>query len=296
MSCHVANGRRSDPAIVSRDNHRLARQSTSQGYGGTRNSRSAEVNNIVSELLKDRGVLITASAGAGIGFATAERCVEEGARVVLSDAHEGRLERARQELQQRTGYLAPSVIADVTDQQDVERMWSVAVESLGAVDVLVNNAAIAIERSIVDLSDDEWHLVLDVTLTGTFRCLRTALQYMIPRESGVIVNLSSVSGWRAQTKQAPYAAAKAGVMALSRTAAMEGAAAGVRVNCVAPSLAMHPHLVKSTSQDVLDELVGREAFGRGADPVEVADVIVFLASDLSRYMTGECVSVSSQHP
>jgi 3-oxoacyl-[acyl-carrier protein] reductase len=251
---------------------------------------------IVSDLMKDCNVLITAAAGAGIGFATALRCVEEGAQVVLSDAHEGRLERAQENLKQRTGYLAPTVIANVTDQQAVEEMWRFAVESLGTVDILINNAGIAIERSIADLTDDEWHLVMDVTLTGTFRCVREALRYMVPRGSGTVVNISSVLGWRAQPNQAPYAAAKAGVMALTRTAAMEAAPAGVRVNCVVPSLALHPHLVKSTSQNVLDELVSREAFGRAADPAEVADVIVFLASDQSRYMTGECISVSSQHP
>jgi 3-oxoacyl-[acyl-carrier protein] reductase len=122
------------------------------------------------------------------------------------------------------------------------------------------------------------------------------LPHMIARRSGVIVNNASVLGWRAQKGQSHYAAAKAGVMALTRCAALEVAEHGVRVNAVAPSLASHPFLAKVTPQAVLDELVRREAFGRGAEVWEVANVIVFLASDYSSYMTGEVVSVSSQHP
>ena len=110
------------------------------------------------------------------------------------------------------------------------------------------------------------------------------------------MNNASVLGWRAQAGQAHYAAAKAGVMALTRCAAIEAAPAGVRINAVAPSLAMHPFLAKVTTPELLDELTAREAFGRAAEPWEVANVMVFLASDYATYMTGEIVSVSSQHP
>ena len=132
--------------------------------------------------------------------------------------------------------------------------------------------------------------------TGTFRCTRAALTHMIPQGSGVIVNNASVIGWRAQAGQAHYAAAKAGVMALTRCSAIEAAPHGIRVNAVSPSLAMHPFLAKVTTDELLDELTEREAFGRAAEPWEVANVIVFLASDYATYMTGEVVSVSSQHP
>jgi len=119
---------------------------------------------------------------------------------------------------------------------------------------------------------------------------------MQARGSGVIVNNASVLGWRAQAEQAHYAAAKAGVMALTRCAAIEAAPHGVRVNAVAPSLAMHPFLAKVTTDELLAELTEREAFGRYAEPWEIANVMVFLASDYSSYLTGEVVSVSSQHP
>ena len=121
------------------------------------------------------------------------------------------------------------------------------------------------------------------------------MRHMIERgRGGVMVNNASVLGWRAQTEQAHYAAAKAGVMALTRCAAVEAAPHGIRVNAVAPSLAMHPFLAKVTTDELLDELTQREAFGRYAEPWEVANVMVFLASDYSSYMTGEVVPVSSQ--
>jgi 3-oxoacyl-[acyl-carrier protein] reductase len=147
------------------------------------------------------------------------------------------------------------------------------------------------------MTDAEWHRVLDVTLTGTFRCTRAALRRMVDQGAGgVIVNNASVVGWRAQPGQAHYAAAKAGVMALTRCAAMDAAPHGIRVNAVAPSLAMHPFLAKVASAELLAELAGREAFGRAAEPWEVANVMVFLASDYATYLTGEVISVSSQHP
>ena len=146
------------------------------------------------------------------------------------------------------------------------------------------------------MTDEQWFSVLDVTLTGTMRMTRAALRHMYERGSGAIVNNASVVGWRAQEGQTHYAAAKAGVMALTRCAAIEAARHDVRVNAVAPSLAMHPFLAKVTTDELLAELTTKEAFGRAAEPWEVANVIVFLASDLATYLTGEVLSVSSQHP
>jgi 3-oxoacyl-[acyl-carrier protein] reductase len=161
---------------------------------------------------------------------------------------------------------------------------------------LVNNAGLGGTARLDEMTDQQWFSVLDVTLTGTMRMTRAALRHMGPRRSGAIVNNASVVGWRAQEGQAHYAAAKAGVMALTRCAAIEAAEHGVRINAVAPSLAMHAHLAKVTTEELLNELTTREAFGRAAEPWEVANVIVFLASDLASYMTGEIISVSSQHP
>ena len=242
------------------------------------------------ELLAGKRVLVTAAAGTGIGFATAKRCVEEGARVVVSDAHERRLAETAAELD------VPSAVCDVTDETHVQRLFETAVGTLGGLDIVVNNAGLGGTANVVDMTDEQWSKVLDVTLNGTFRCTRAALRLLQTQGNGVIVNNASVLGWRAQAGQAHYAAAKAGVMALTRCAAIEAAPFNVRVNAVAPSIAMHPFLAKVTTDELLEELTAREAFGRAAEPWEVANVIVFLASDYSSYMTGEIVSVSSQHP
>jgi 3-oxoacyl-[acyl-carrier protein] reductase len=241
-------------------------------------------------LLTGKTAVITAAAGGGIGLATARRFIEEGARIVISDAHERRLAEAGEQLG------VPAIRCDVTDEAQVQGLVDGAVEALGGIDVMVNNAGLGGTAEIVDMSDEQWSLVLDVSLTGTFRCTRAALRHMLPRRRGVVVNNASVLGWRAQPGQAHYAAAKAGVMALTRSAAMEAAPHGVRVNAVSPSLSMNPFLSKVTSVELLDQLEQQEAFGRSAEPWEVANVIVFLASDYSSYMTGEVVSVSSQHP
>jgi 3-oxoacyl-[acyl-carrier protein] reductase len=247
-------------------------------------------------LLEGKVVVVTAAAGTGIGFATARRCAEEGATVVISDHHERRLGEAAEQLGEVCGTVPLSVVCDVRDDAQVTRLVDDALEAHGAIDVMVNNAGLGGTADLVAMTDEEWDGVLDVTLTGTFRCTRAALRHMLPRGAGVIVNNASVLGWRAQAGQAHYAAAKAGVMALTRCAALEAAPHGVRVNAVAPSLAMHPFLAKTTTDELLVELTQREAFGRAAEPWEVANVIVFLASDYSSYMTGEIVSVSSQHP
>ncbi|MDX1650791.1 MAG: SDR family oxidoreductase [Myxococcota bacterium] len=247
-------------------------------------------------LLEDRSVLVTAAAGAGIGFATARRCAEEGARVMISDIHERRLGEAADELEKATGTRPPTRLCNVTREGEVRSLVDSALERFGHLDVLVNNAGLGGTAHVVDMSDEQWSSVLDVTLTGAFRMTRAVLPHMMERGEGCIVNNASVLGWRAQAGQAHYAAAKAGVMALTRCTAAEAAGAGVRVNAVSPSLATHPFLEKVMDADLLRRMEGEEMFGRGAAPFEVANVIVFLASDLASYMTGEIVSVSSQHP
>ena len=198
-------------------------------------------------LLTDRIVVVTAAAGAGIGYET-----------------------------------------------QVQALLDAALAEHGRIDVMVNNAGLGGDTPLVEMTDEEWDRVLDVTLTGSMRCTRASMRIMGVQGHGVIVNNASVLGWRAQAGQSHYAAAKAGVMALTRCAAIEGVESGVRVNCVAPSFATHPFLARTTSEELLAELADGEAYGRGAEPWEVANVVVFLASDYSSYMTGEVVSVSSQ--
>src|SRR3954467_14714334 len=203
-------------------------------------------------LLAGKTVLVTAAAGTGIGFAAAKRCVEEGARVVLSDAHERRLGEAAQEL--GSDAVVAAIPCNVTDEAQVQALFDGAISATGGLDVVVNNAGLGGTANVVDMTDEQWLTVLDVTLNGTFRCMRAALRHLQPRGAGIIVNNASVLGWRAQEGQAHYAAAKAGVMALTRCAAIEAAPSNVRVNAVSPSLATHPFLVKVMEEEVLADL------------------------------------------
>ncbi len=246
------------------------------------------------DLLRGKTVLMTAAAGAGIGFATAQRCVEEGARLFISDIHEKRTADAAAKLNEMGGEPVGHRLCNVRDDADVRGLVAAAIEEMGHIDVVINNAGLGGETPIVDMTDDQWDAVMDITLNSVFRMTRAVMPHMMERRSGVIVNNASVLGWRGQKGQAHYAAAKAGVMAFTRCSAMEAADYGVRVNAVAPSLAVHPFLVKTTPQELIDELEAKEAFGRGAAPWEVSNVMVFLASDYSSYMTGEVVAVSSQ--
>jgi 3-oxoacyl-[acyl-carrier protein] reductase len=245
------------------------------------------------DLLAGKTVLVTAAAGTGIGFATARRCAEEGAIVAISDRHERRLAESAERLAEVMGSEPIAVPCDVTVEADVQRMF----DAVGDFDVLVNNAGLGGTAELTEMTDEQWSRVLDITLNGTMRCTREALKRLRERgHGGAIVNNASVIGWRAQVGQSHYAAAKAGVMALTRTAAVEAVGFGVRVNAVAPSLAMHENLAKVTTEELLAELTAREAFGRAAEPWEIANIIVFLASDLASYLTGEIISASSQHP
>lgn len=249
------------------------------------------------QLLDGKVVVVTAAAGAGIGAAVVRRALEEGAKaVVFSDTHERRLAEAEESLAAEFGAdRVRQLVCDVTREDDVTALLDAA-EEFGGVDVMINNAGLGGTVSITEMTDEQWGRVLDITLTGTMRCIRAASNRMIAAgRKGVIVNNASVIGWRAQEGQAHYAAAKAGVMALTRCAALDVAPHGIRVNAVSPSLAMHPFLAKVTSDELLHELKQREAFGRAAEPWEVANVMVFLASDYSSYLTGEVLSVSSQH-
>ena len=246
-------------------------------------------------LLKGKTLLITAAAGSGIGGAVARRAAEEEATLFLSDRHERRLNETADAIAEQ-GFARPGTRpCDVTDGSQIEALVAAAIEQLGHVDILINNAGLGGNAPVIEMTDGQWFGVMDVTLNSVFRMTRAILPHMYARRTGAIVNNASVLGWRAQKLQSHYAAAKAGVMAFTRCSAMEAAEHGVRINAVSPSIAMHDALSKVTPPGLLEELTQGEAFGRAAEPWEIANVMIFLASDLSSYMTGEIVSVSSQH-
>lgn len=247
-------------------------------------------------LLDGQVAIVTAAAGAGIGQATARRFAEEGAEVVVTDVHEKRAAETGAQMKSDFGRDFETMAVDVTNLGDVQSMVRSTIERYGKIDILVNNAARNILSSVAEMTDEAWHMVINVALHGTFYCTRAVLPHMLEKQSGKIVNLASIVGWGGAANQAHYAAAKAGIMAFTRAVALEVARKGVRVNAVAPSFSPNPFLERIYPPDQLKAMAERSTMGRGAEPREVANVILFLASDLSSYLTGEIISCSNQHP
>lgn len=243
-------------------------------------------------LLKGRRAVVTAAAGAGIGFAVAQRFCQEGASVVVSDIHAARLEKTAERLRQEEGAVVHAVSCDVRETEQVDALFAQAADLLSGLDLVVNNAGLGHTANVVDTQDADWHRVIDVSLTGCFRGTRAALRVVEP--GGAIVNVGSVTADRAERGQAAYAAAKAGVHALTRCAAVEAAERGVRVNAVTPTLASNPFVERVADPDHLAAMVALQPQGRASRSEEVAMAVLFLASNLSSYLTGECISVSGQ--
>ena len=238
--------------------------------------------------LKDKNIIVTGASG-GIGNSIVERLNQNGANILATGTRIEKLE----ELKEKFNNIK-ILKFDISQHEKIEEFINDTTEKLGgSLDGVINNAGLGGESPLETMSNDAWNLVMDVTLNGAMKMMRAAIP-ILKETQGVIVNNASVLGWRAQAGQSHYAAAKAGVMALTRCVAMETVEHGIRINAVAPSLAMNPHLAKTSSSELIDNLASQEAYGRGAEPWEVANVILFLASDLSSYMTGEVISVSSQ--
>lgn len=249
------------------------------------------------QILAGKTAVITASAGTGIGYAAATRCAEEGATVMLSDIHDKRLNDYADRLEKKIGRAVYRQLCNVCSQEDVSALIAAAVQRMGRLDVLVNNAGLGGTFDLVEASDEQWSRIIDTNLNGTMRCMRAALPVMMRQGSGAIINMSSICAWRAERGQTAYGASKAAILALTRCAALEAAEHDVRINAVVPSLALHPHLQKVSDPEFLQQLIAQnEAFGRAAEPWEIGNAVVFLASDYASYMTGEALSVSCRHP
>jgi NAD(P)-dependent dehydrogenase (short-subunit alcohol dehydrogenase family) len=231
--------------------------------------------------LQAKRVLITGGAS-GIGAATAARFLEEGAQVVVLD----RDDKGRAQIQRQLPNLAGTVAADVSNLQQVQSAFNEAVQRMGGVDILINNAGISIRHKFLDITPQEWDRILAVNLTGVFYVAQTAARHMWERGSGVILQTASTNGLVGQPFYADYNATKAGVIELTKTMALE-LAPKIRVCAVAPGYVLTPMQRAEYTDEMLDEVNRKVPMGRHAKPEEIAALFAYLASEDAAYITGQ---------
>jgi len=233
-------------------------------------------------LLEGRTAVLTGAAQ-GIGFAIAQMFVAEGARVVLGDLNGESAVEAAETLGGRD--VAVGVRCDVTKASEVDQLLTAAAEAFSPVDVMVNNAGILRDSTMRTMTEEQFDMVIDVHLKGTWNGTRKAAAVMRERKRGAIVNLSSISGKVGNPGQTNYSAAKAGIVGLTKAAAKEMAHHGVRVNAIQPGL-VRTAMTEALPQHLWDEKVAAIPMRRVGEVSEIASVALFLASDMSSFMTG----------
>jgi NAD(P)-dependent dehydrogenase (short-subunit alcohol dehydrogenase family) len=240
-------------------------------------------------------VALVTGAAMGIGRSTAVLLAKEGARVVLADIDEQNAKESSRQIE-GAGGQAYFVRTDVSKSEDVEAAVNAAVETFGSIDVLHNNAAVALGETVVDTTDELWNRVLDVNLGGIYRGCKYAIPHMIRNGGGSIINSSSVQALRGFAGWAAYAASKGGIISLTQQVALEYAKHNIRVNCIAPGTIMTPMNEKlfeeaEDPESLIETWNRMHPIGRFGQPEEVAEAILFLASDASSFVTGHCLVV-----
>lgn len=239
--------------------------------------------------LLDKVAIIT-GGGRGIGEATAKKFAKEGAKVVIADINVEDIERTVSEIQAMGGETI-GLTVDVTNPESVNKMIASTVEKYGKLDVLVNNAGITMDATLLKMTEDQWDKVIDVNLKGVYICGQAAAKVMVEQGSGVILNASSVVGVYGNFGQTNYAATKWGVIGMTKTWAKELGKKGVRSNAVAPGFILTP-MVKKMPENVLDMMKDKAPLKRLGEPEDIANAYAFLASDEARFITGAVLEVT----
>jgi NAD(P)-dependent dehydrogenase (short-subunit alcohol dehydrogenase family) len=236
--------------------------------------------------LKGRTAIVTGS-GRGLGRAIALAMAEAGADLVITARTRAEIESVGKEVQQR-GSRAFVTLCDVTKSNDVETMVTKAVEALGKVDILVNNAGGGRQKAVLDMTDEEWRLGIDLNLTSTFICSRTVGRHMAAQKSGKVINIASGWGYRGRRNSTAYCASKAAVINFTRALAVEWSRYNIQVNCIAPGY--FPLKAPKDEQEARERAVriGRIPLG-GGDAEDIGPLAVFLASDGANYLTGQTI-------
>ena len=242
--------------------------------------------------LKDKAAIVT-GAGRGIGEAIAKKLASEGASVIVDDAEFERASRVAGEIN-GAGGTARASKARVNNRAEVQDLVDSAVELFGAIHILVNNAAAMRHRPLLELTEEDWDIVMDVDLKGPFNCTQAVLKHMIAQRYGKIVNISSIAGLGGgYGVPANYAAAKAGLIALTKVTAREAGPYGINVNSVAPGLIVTPLTYETRGKEAADKLIEERknlaVLGRVGRPEDVANLVLFLVSDDSSNISGQII-------
>ena len=238
--------------------------------------------------LKGKVALVTGAAY-GIGFAIAEALAGAGAAIAFNCRSQRHMDDALAAYAAK-GIKARGYICDVTDEAAVAAMVASIAEELGTVDILVNNAGITKDGLLMRMSEEDFSDVIDVNLKGTFHCIRFASRQMMKQRSGKIINLASVVGISGNAGQVNYAASKAGIIGMTKSAAKELASRGITVNAVAPGF-IETEMTEVLSDKLKEEMRGQIPLARMGQPEDVAKAVAFLASEHASYITGQVLQV-----
>jgi 3-oxoacyl-[acyl-carrier protein] reductase len=238
--------------------------------------------------LKNKVALVT-GGGRGIGRAIVLALAKEGADIVSCDINLENLKEVASEVE-KLGRKVLVLKADVSKISEVEEMIKKALDKFTKIDILVNNAGITRDNLILRMSEEEWDQVLDINLKGAFNCLKAVTRPMMKARQGRIINIASVVGMMGNPGQANYAASKAGIIGLTKSAAKELASRGINVNAIAPGF-IKTRMTEALGDEAKEKLTSQIPLKRLGETTDVANLVVFLASDDASYITGEVIKV-----
>lgn len=239
--------------------------------------------------LKDKVAIVT-GAGRGIGEATAKKFAVEGAKIVVADINEDDINRVLEEIKAEGGD-AIGIVVDVTKRDKVDEMVEKSVEAFGSLDIIVNNAGITADNTLLKMTEDQWDRVIQVNLKGVYNCGQAAAKIMTQHGKGVILNATSVVGLYGNYGQTNYAATKWGVIGMTKTWAKELGKKGVRVNAVAPGFILTP-MTEKMPEKVLNMMADKAPIKRLGTPEDIANAYTYLASDEASFVTGSVLEVT----
>lgn len=243
--------------------------------------------------LKGQVAIITGAAS-GIGLTISERFSQEGARVFMADIDMENCNKSAASINNKISNSAYPVKCDISSSEDVYHMVDYAFKKFGKIDILINNAAIAIRGNITNMDESDWKTVIDINLNGAFRCIKKVLPIMIQNGKGSIINISSCQAFRSFHNWTAYAAAKGGLLAMTNQLAGQFAQDNVRINAISPGTIVTPmneKRMETEGQELRNRFLEMHAMGRLGEPKEVAEVALFLACDDSSFITGVDIKV-----